>query len=216
MSKANLGALASLVAAAALLIDYVMTVAVSTASAIAQTYSMVPELYDFRIEIAVIAIALITIANLRGLRESGNIFAVPTYLFVGLALAMIGIGVARMATGQAADIVQPDAIQPGTEIVGIFLLLRAFASGSVALTGTEAIANGVPAFKPPEPRNAATTMLAMAALLGRPVHRHHDRGRRVRDPADRGGRPDGRRARRVDRVRRRARRCSTRSRSAPR
>jgi amino acid transporter len=165
VSKANLGALASLIAAAALLIDYVMTVAVSTASAIAQTYSMVPSLYDFRIEIAVIAITLITIANLRGLRESGNIFAVPTYLFLGLALVMIGIGLVRMATGQATDIVQPDAVAPGTEIVGIFLLLRAFASGSVALTGTEAIANGVPAFKPPEARNAATTMLAMAGLL---------------------------------------------------
>ena len=159
VSKANLGALASLVAAAALLIDYVMTVAVSTASAIAQTYSMVPELYDFRIEIAVVAIALITIANLRGLRESGNIFAVPTYLFVGLALAMVGIGVARMRPARRPTSSNPTRSSPGPRSVGIFLLLRAFASGSVALTGTEAIANGVPAFKPPEPRNAATTML---------------------------------------------------------
>jgi amino acid transporter len=166
VSKANLGAIASLVAAAALLIDYVMTVAVSTASAIAQVYSVVPALYGFRIEIAVVAIALITTANLRGLRESGNIFAVPTYLFVGLALVMVALGGFRVATGQAFDIVQPDAVPPGTEALGIFLLLKAFASGSVALTGTEAIANGVPAFKPPESRNAANTMITMAILLG--------------------------------------------------
>jgi amino acid transporter len=166
VSKANLGALASLVAAAALLIDYVMTVAVSTASAVAQVYSVVPSLYDFRIEIAVIAITLITAANLRGLRESGNIFAVPTYLFVGLALVMVGLGGFRVVTGQAYDIVQADAVKAGTDALGVFLLLKAFASGSVALTGTEAIANGVPAFEPPESKNAANTMIAMAALLG--------------------------------------------------
>jgi amino acid transporter len=165
VAKANLGALASLVAAAALLIDYVMTVAVSTASAIAQTYSVVPELYAFRIEIAVAAIALITIANLRGLRESGNIFAVPTYAFVGLALLMVAIGVTRIVTGQAYDVQQPDAVGVGTEGIGLFLLLKAFASGSVALTGTEAIANGVTAFKKPEARNAADTMIGMAILL---------------------------------------------------
>ena len=165
VAKENIGSLASLVAAAALLIDYVMTVAVSTASAIAQTYSVIPSLYDIRIEIAVVAIALITIANLRGLRESGNIFAVPTYLFIGLALLMVGIGVFRIATGGAVDVHQPDAVPLGTEGIGLFLLLKAFASGSVALTGTEAIANGVPAFKPPESRNAANTLVAMAVLL---------------------------------------------------
>ena len=165
VSKENLGALASLVAAAALLIDYVMTVAVSTASAIAQVYSVIPSLYDIRIEIAVVAITLITTANLRGLRESGNIFAIPTYLFIGLALAMIGIGVVNVVTGRAYDIQQADAVKTGSEGLGIFLLLKAFASGSVALTGTEAIANGVPAFQPPEAKNAANTMLAMAILL---------------------------------------------------
>ena len=165
VAKENIGSIASLVAAAALLIDYVMTVAVSTASAIAQTYSVIPSLYEIRIEIAVIAIALITIANLRGLRESGNIFAVPTYLFVGLALLMVGLGSVRIATGGAVDIAQPDAVPLGTEGIGLFLLLKAFASGSVALTGTEAIANGVPAFKPPESRNAANTLVAMAVLL---------------------------------------------------
>jgi amino acid transporter len=165
VSKENLGALASLVAAAALLIDYVMTVAVSTASAVAQAYSVVPGIYEIRIEVAVVAIALITAANLRGLRESGNIFAIPTYLFLGLALTMIGIGVMNVITGQAFDLQQADAVQTGTESLGLFLLLKAFAGGSVALTGTEAIANGVPAFQPPESKNAGNTMLAMAILL---------------------------------------------------
>ena len=165
VSKENLGAMASLVAASALLIDYVMTVAVSTASAVAQAYSVVPSLYDIRIEIAVVAIVLITTANLRGLRESGNIFAIPTYLFLGLALTMVGLGVARVITGQAVDIQQANAVQAGSEGLGVFLLLKAFASGSVALTGTEAIANGVPAFKPPESKNAGDTMIAMAVLL---------------------------------------------------
>jgi amino acid transporter len=166
VAKENIGALASLVAAAALLIDYVMTVAVSTASAIAQTYSVFPSLFNVRVEIAVLSITLITIANLRGLRESGNIFAVPTYLFLGLALLMVGVGVFRIVTGGAVDVVQPDAAPFDTQPFGLFLLLKAFASGSVALTGTEAVANGVPAFKPPESRNAANTLVAMAVLLG--------------------------------------------------
>jgi len=165
VSKENLGAIASLVAASALLIDYVMTVAVSTASAVAQAYSVVPSLYNVRIEVAVVAIALITTANLRGLRESGNIFAIPTYLFLGLALTMVGLGVLRVITGQAVDIQQANAVNAGSEGLGVFLLLKAFASGSVALTGTEAIANGVPAFQPPESKNAGDTMAAMAILL---------------------------------------------------
>jgi amino acid transporter len=165
VSKENLGAIASLVAASALLIDYVMTVAVSTASAVAQAYSVVPSLYNVRIEVAVVAIALITTANLRGLRESGNIFAIPTYLFLGLALTMVGLGVLRVITGQAVDIQQANAVNAGSEGLGVFLLLKAFASGSVALTGTEAIANGVPAFQPPESKNAGDTMIAMAILL---------------------------------------------------
>jgi amino acid transporter len=165
VSKENLGAMASLVAAAALLIDYVMTVAVSSTSAVEQVYSVVPSLFPFRVEIAVLAIVLITTANLRGLRESGNIFAIPTYLFLGLALTMVGLGIIRVITGQAVDVEQANAVHAGSEGLGIFLLLKAFASGSVALTGTEAIANGVPAFKPPESKNAGDTMIAMAILL---------------------------------------------------
>ncbi|MBA2701406.1 MAG: APC family permease [Chloroflexi bacterium] len=167
VARTNLAPVAGLIAAAALLIDYVMTVAVSTASAIAQIQSVIPAAYDVRIEIAFVSITLIMVANLRGLRESGNIFAIPTYLFVGLALAIVGIGAVRIATGSASPVqVADDAVPFGTESLGILLLLKAFAGGSVALTGVEAIANGVPAFKPPEARNAANTMTVMAVLLG--------------------------------------------------
>jgi amino acid transporter len=168
VARANLPAIASLIAAAALLVDYVMTVAVSTASAVEQVISAVPQVADIRIEMGVVAVVLITLGNLRGLRESGNIFAVPTYLFVGSALLVIAIGVYRsVVLGQHAG---PPSPLPGApnplEPLGVLLIIRAFASGSVALTGTEAIANGVPAFKPPEPKNAATTLTAVAILLG--------------------------------------------------
>ena len=139
----------------------------STSSAVDQLISIAPDLNGFRVEFALVSIALITIGNLRGLRESGNIFAVPTYLFVGLALTIVAVGAFHIVTGQAVPLPrQPEAVPLGTETLGLFLLLKAFASGSVALTGTEAIANGVPAFKPPEARNAANTLTAMAILLG--------------------------------------------------
>ena len=169
VARENLSQTAGLVAAAALFIDYIMTVAVSTASAVSQAYSVWPALYNIRIEIALAAIALITVANLRGLRESGNIFAVPTYLFVGMALLMIGLGLAHIATGTVPVLPDPPlVIKPPSPVepIVLFLLLRAFAGGAVALTGVEAIANGVPAFKPPEAKNAANTMTMMAVLLG--------------------------------------------------
>jgi len=167
VARTELTPILGLVAAAALLIDYVMTVAVSTSSALDQLASLVPAAGDWKVVIAAVVIGLITIANLRGLRESGNIFAIPTYVFVALALGIVGIGLANIVTGN----VQPLPPQPNAEAfhsdpLVLFLLLRAFASGSVALTGVEAIANGVPAFKPPEAKNAANTMTAMAILLG--------------------------------------------------
>jgi amino acid transporter len=169
VARTNLAPIFGLIAAASLLIDYVMTVAVSTSAAIVQLQSLWPDVYNFRIVIAFISIGLITIANLRGLRESGNIFAVPTYLFVGLALGIVAIGLVNILAGTVVPVApEPDAVpypQP-LELVTVFLLLKAFAGGSVALTGVEAIANGVPAFKPPESRNAANTMTAMAVLLG--------------------------------------------------
>ncbi len=173
VARENISQLAGLVAAAALFIDYIMTVAVSTASAVSQAYSVWPQLYDIRIEIALGAIVLITLANLRGLREAGNIFAMPTYLFVGMALLMIGLGLSQIIAGTVPvipdppDVIKPPLItEPLMGIAGMVLLLRAFAGGAVALTGVEAIANGVPAFKPPESKNAANTMTMMAILLG--------------------------------------------------
>jgi amino acid transporter len=166
VARAELTPFLGLVAAAALLIDYVMTVAVSTSSAVDQLISIDAGLNEFRIELALLSITLITIANLRGLRESGNIFAVPTYAFLLLAIFIVLSGVFHITTGQVVPWPrQPEVVPLGTQPLGLFLLLRAFASGSVALTGTEAIANGVPAFKPPEARNAANTLVAMAALL---------------------------------------------------
>ena len=169
VARENISQIAGLIAAAALFIDYIMTVAVSTASAVAQAYSVWPALYDIRIEIALASIALITVANLRGLRESGYIFALPTYLFVGMALTMISLGVLRIATGTVPTLPDPAfVIKPPdpVEALTVILLLKAFAGGAVALTGVEAIANGVPAFKPPEAKNAANTMTMMAVLLG--------------------------------------------------
>ena len=167
VARAELSPLLGLVAAAALLIDYVMTVAVSTSSALDQLASLVPGAGDYKVVIAVAAITLITIANLRGLRESGNIFAVPTYVFVVLAVGIVVLGVMNVVTGNVHPLPpQANAEHVGLEPLALLLLLRAFAGGSVALTGVEAIANGVPAFKPPEARNAARTMAVMAALLG--------------------------------------------------
>ncbi len=166
VARANFGLVASVVAAAALLVDYVLTVAVSTSSAVEQIASAAPALAPERVLIGVAAIALITLANLRGVRESGNIFAIPTYLFIGGALLMIGLGAARvLAFGGVAATTGTPSPRP-LETLGIVLLVRAFAAGSVALTGTEAIANGVQTFQPPEPRNAARTLTAMAILLG--------------------------------------------------
>jgi amino acid transporter len=167
VARSELTPMLGLVAAAALLIDYVMTVAVSTSSALDQLGSLVPAAVPLKVEIAVVVITLMTIANLRGLRESGNIFAVPTYVFVVLALGIVALGGAHILSGGVAPVPrQPNAQPFGGELLTIVLLLKAFASGSVALTGVEAIANGVPAFKPPEARNAGNTLLAMAVLLG--------------------------------------------------
>jgi amino acid transporter len=169
VSKRNFGQWMSLIAASALMIDYVMTVAVSTASSIEQVTSALPVLTDYRVVLGVLAIALITIGNLRGLREAGNLFAIPTYLFLGSALLMIAIGTIRIVVfndhGNYSDEIVNQA-QSTLQPLSVLLLLRAFAAGAVALTGTEAIATGVPAFQPPEANNAAKTLGVMAALLG--------------------------------------------------
>ena len=169
VSKANFGRLASLIAASALLIDYTLTVAVSTSSAVEQIASAFPAMHDWKVIIGVTAIGLITLGNLRGMREAGNIFAIPTYLFLGGAFLMIGMGTYRILfMGDTGPAPTPEVIAVMSETaqnVTILILLRAFASGAVALTGTEAIATGVPAFKPPEARNAARTLMVMAVIL---------------------------------------------------
>ena len=167
VARENLGARFGLVAAAALMVDYVMTVAVSSASALANLATAFTAIEPYKVELGAVIIVLVTAANLRGIRESGNIFATPTYLFVGMALLAVGIGLVNVITGSAQHLPAPAyAIPAETQTLTIFLLLKAFAGGSVALTGVEAIANGVPSFKPPEPKNAANTLIMMALLLG--------------------------------------------------
>ncbi|MBA2484528.1 MAG: APC family permease [Nitrospira sp.] len=165
VGKSNLGEWSGLVAAAALMIDYVLTVAVSVAAGIAALTSAVPTLLPLREALCFAAIILVIVVNLRGVRESGQFFAVPTYVFIGSIAAMLGVGAVQILFGHAARVEPPPSIA-ATESLTLFLLLRAFSSGCTALTGVEVISNGVSAFKKPEPKNAAFTMIGMAAILG--------------------------------------------------
>ncbi len=162
----NLGMLPGLTAAAALLVDYVLTVSVSIASGVAQITSLVPDWLPYGVGMSIAAVVLIVLANLRGIRESGSIFAVPTYAFVGLMYVLIGYGLYRLFFGGGMTYEPPpSARQPIGEALGLFVLLRAFAQGCTAMTGTEAISNGVPAFKTPESFNARRTLIWMGVLL---------------------------------------------------
>lgn len=164
----NLGPSAGLVVAAALLVDYVMTVAVSVASGVDNVISALPSLAGHRVLLALGFVALLTAVNLRGVRESGRAFAAPTYLFIGAVLIMVVTGLVRWALG-AAPVAQTAGygIEPApgeaglTGLALLMLVLRAFSSGCTALTGVEAISNGVPAFRRPKSRNAAATLAAM-------------------------------------------------------
>src|SRR2546425_5309794 len=163
----NLGMLPGLTAAGALLVDYVLTVSVSIASGVAQITSLVPAWVPYQVWMAVGAVILIVLGNLRGIRESGSIFAVPTYLFVAMMYVLIGFGLYRLFLGGGMTYEPPPSVrQPIGEALGVFVLMRAFAQGCTAMTGTEAISNGVPAFKPPESVNARQTLVAMGILLG--------------------------------------------------
>lgn len=161
----NLGQLPGLVAASAILTDYVLTVSVSITAGVAAITSVVPELYGYRIILALFFIMVITLLNLRGVRESGTIFAVPTYIFIALILVMIATGLGKWLLNGMPLAAPPKINYPATRDLTLFLILRAFSSGCAALTGVEAISNGVPAFKPPESKNAAQTLLMMAGLL---------------------------------------------------
>ncbi len=160
----NLGAFPGLVAAGSLLIDYVLTVAVSITAGIEAITSAAPQLYPVRVELGLIAIVLIAWANMRGVRESGMIFSIPTYAFITVMFALLATGAVRIMSGSLTPLPSPVHIEISQSLT-LFLILRAFASGCTALTGIEAISNGIPAFKTPESRNAGRTLIAMAALL---------------------------------------------------
>jgi amino acid transporter len=171
VASRNLGPSAGLVVAAALLVDYIMTVAVSVAAGVDNIISAVPALNSYRLAINLGFVVLLTAMNLRGVKESGRIFAIPTYLFVAGVLALIGVGLGQTLLGHAPVAesagwrIEPEPAQVGlTGLALVFLALRAFSSGCTALTGAEAISNGVPAFRPPKPDNAAKTMGLMGIL----------------------------------------------------
>lgn len=164
VSKSNLGVNAGLIAGGSLLVDYILTVAVSVSAGTDAITSAFPALHNDNVTIAIIFVIFITILNLRGVTESASLLAYPVYLFVLSLIILIGVGLYHIVTGG----VSPQLHTPiGTPVAGIslFILLRAFASGSSALTGVEAISNAIPNFKDPAPNNAAKTLMAMGALL---------------------------------------------------
>ena len=170
VTKDNLGTVPSLFAAAALLIDYILTVAVSVSAGIRALTSAIPALHPYAVTMALIVILLLTWINLRGVRESGSIFALPTYAFVGGMLLTIIVGLLRMAGLLDLPPISPPAhavtggMDSVTQLTFVWVMMRAFAAGCTALTGIEAISDGVQAFKPPEAKNAAKTMVAMGII----------------------------------------------------
>jgi amino acid transporter len=164
VAKENLGKLPSLVAAAALLVDYVLTVAVSVASGIFAITSAVGSLAPYRVALSLGAIGLIAIINLRGVREAGLLFALPTYGFILAVYAAIGTGLARCASGSCPHATVPNPLAAGVGSVSVVIVLKAFSSGASALTGVEAIANGVNAFRRPQSVNAARTLAALGTI----------------------------------------------------
>jgi amino acid transporter len=164
VAKENLGTLPSLVAAAALLVDYILTVAVSVAAGVFAITSVAPSLAGHKLGISLAFVALITVANLRGVREAGLTFALPTYGFILSLFAVLAVGLWKVLSGQHPHAVVPHPAAVGAGSITLFVLLRAFASGSAALTGVEAIANGVTAFRHPQSKNAAKTLAVMAAI----------------------------------------------------
>jgi amino acid transporter len=164
VAKDNLGEMPALIAAAALLIDYVLTVAVSIAAGVAALTSAFPQWHVNRVEMTLGFVLVLMLGNLRGIRESGRIFAIPTYMFVVSLLGLIAVGAWRALSGSIYPIAAVQPIQPAGDTLTLFLLLTAFSNGCTAMTGVEAVSNGVPAFKPPESKNAASTMVMMAVL----------------------------------------------------
>lgn len=165
VARDNLGEVAAQVAGAALLTDYILTVAVSISAGVAQILSAFPSLLPFRVELALLVIFIMTVVNLRGVRESGAIFAVPTYFFLGTMFLTLGAGMVKWATGTLGVVSGVETVEGVVAPLTLFLLLRAFSSGCTALTGIEAISNGITAFKEPRSRNAAITLQWMSGIL---------------------------------------------------
>lgn len=166
VARDNLGELPAQIAGAALLTDYILTVAVSISAGVEQITSGFQGLIPYRVEIAVAVIILMTIVNLRGVKESGRIFAVPTYFFLGIMFLTLGLGFIRYFTGNLSVVEGVEAMRHSVmEPLTLFLILRAFSSGCAALTGIEAISNGITAFKQPRSQNAAITLMWMSAIL---------------------------------------------------
>jgi len=168
VARDNLGELPAQTAGAALLTDYILTVAVSVSSGVAQITSAFPLLYPYRVEIAAGFVLFVMLVNLRGVKESGFAFAIPTYYFILAMLLTVGIGLVRWATGSLGAVVAPPELEVAftTQVVTPFLLLHALANGTSALTGIEAISNGITAFKEPRSRNAGITLIWMSSILG--------------------------------------------------
>jgi amino acid transporter len=167
VARDNLGELPAQTAVAALMTDYILTVAVSIASGVAQLTSAFPPLYPYRVEIAVAMIAFIMVINLRGVKESGTAFAIPTYFFLVMMFVTLIIGLIQYATGSLGIVINPPSNEVGiAQPITLFLILRAFANGTTSLTGVEAISNGITAFKEPRSRNAGATLMWMAGILG--------------------------------------------------
>ncbi len=164
VARENLGTAPALIAAASLMTDYVLTVAVSVASGVFAITSAAAFLHGYEVGLCVAIVLLIMFVNLRGVRESGVTFALPTYAFIAVMFVTIGTGLSKCAAGTCPTAVAPHALPAGTGAVTVFLLLRAFASGSSALTGVEAIANGVNAFRRPQSRNAGQTLLILGCI----------------------------------------------------
>jgi amino acid transporter len=167
VARDNLGTLPAQVAGAALLTDYILTVAVSISSSVAQLVSAFPDWTPYRVPIAVALVALITLINLRGVKESGVAFAIPTYFFIGMMALTVGTGLVRYALGGLPGVADPPPLEAHGELAGIslFLILHAFSTGTAALTGIEAISDGIMAFKEPRSRNAGITLVWMSAIL---------------------------------------------------
>ena len=164
VSKDNLGINAALVAAAALLIDYTLTVAVSIAAGVAAVVSAFPSLHVNRVELSLLFLLVLAVGNLRGIRESGRIFSIPTYFFIVMILWMIVAGAFHWAAGDIHPVVPDHPLPIGSKTLGMLALLTAFSNGCTAMTGVEAVSNGVPAFRPPESKNATAVLLFMAGL----------------------------------------------------